>query len=37
MELADALKNWTDGVPEEFEYWRALQNKEKDFYESTMN
>lgn len=27
MELADAPKDWTDGVLEEFEYWRALQNK----------
>lgn len=36
MELADVPKDWTDGVLEEFEYWRALQNK-KHFYESTMN
>lgn len=37
MELADAPKNWIDGVLEELEYWRALQNKKKYFYESTVN
>lgn len=31
MELADAPKNWIDGVLEELEYWRALQNKKKIF------
>lgn len=27
IKLADAPKDWTDGVLKEFEYWRALQNK----------
>lgn len=37
MELADApkkkknTKNWTDGVLEELEYWRALQDKKNIF------